>query len=154
LKLPHVLWVREPAVVFLPLFEAVRAAGLRAGWLELAAPPSVEPLDRLTAAGALRAVAVGEGRLLALKRQRGRPVLGDLVRELFLGCAAVLVQGDPATAAALVQPLPPPARADEPAWWRLLPGAGEPWTLEPASGDARHLELDALVARLRRPRLG
>lgn len=154
MKLPHVLWVREPGDSFLPFFEAVRGAGLRAGWLALAAPPPVEPFDRVTAAGALRAVAVGDGRVLASKRQRGRPVLLDLLREHFLGCSAVLVQGDPATAPPLVQPLPPPVRADEPAWWRLLPGAEGPWTLEPATGDVRRLELDALVARLRRPRLG
>jgi hypothetical protein len=93
--------------------------------------------------------------VLSLKRQRGLPVLGDLLRELFLGCEAVLVRCDPTTAASRVRPLPPAARAEEPSWWRLLPGdGGAPWTLESAAGESRHLELQALVARLRRPRLG
>jgi hypothetical protein len=149
-----VLWVREPVESFLPLFEAARAEGLRTGWLELAPPPRHEAFERATAAGALRAVAVGDGRALSLKRLAGLPVLGDLLREHFLGCVLVLVRGEPADEASGLRRLPPPRDPDEPAWRRLRPGAeGAPWTLESAAGDTRRLELPALVARLRRPRL-
>ncbi|HUP21576.1 MAG TPA: hypothetical protein VNB06_01390 [Thermoanaerobaculia bacterium] len=153
MKLPHVLWVSEDADVFLPLFEAVRAEGLRAGWLELEAPPALASFDRATGAGALRAVAVGDGRAVSLKRHRGTPVLGDLIREFFLGCSLVLVRGNPLEAPARVLPLPP-RRPEDPSWWRLVPGGeGASWTLESANGDRRQLEPAALAKRLRRPRL-
>ena len=151
---PHVLWVRESVESFLPLFEAVRSEGLRAGWLELAPPPRHEAFEGATAAGALRAVAVGEGRVHSLKRVAGLPVLADLLREHFLGCVLVLVRGEPGETPSRLRPLPPPREADEPAWRRLVPAdAGEPWTLESASGAEQRLELAALVKRLRRPRL-
>jgi hypothetical protein len=146
--------VREPVERFLGLFEAVRDADLRAGWLELEPPPPLDAFDRVTAAGALRAVAVGEGRALSLKRLRGTPVLGDLLREHFLGCAAVLVRGEPTAAALRLRARRPPPSAGEPDWWRLAPAGDDvPWRLEPAAGEARSFELAALVARLRRPRL-
>jgi hypothetical protein len=149
-----VLWVRAPVESFLPLFEAARAEGLRAGWLELEPPPRHEAFERATTAGALRAVAVGGGHAASLKRVAGLPVLADLLREHFLGCVLVLVRGEPGEASSKLRPLPPPRDAGEPAWRRLVPAApGAPWTLESADGTEHRLELTALVKRLRRPRL-
>lgn len=133
-----------------PLFEAARAEGLRVGWLSGAhsnvnsavdsavdsAPPGLKaPSD----AGAFRAVALSEGRSVALKRVSGPPVLRDVVREHFLGCALVVVaEGAPVEAEL----------------------TGEP-TLEPADGGyrvtvpgeaGRVFAPSALAARLRRPR--
>jgi hypothetical protein len=90
--------VEESPDRFAPLIEAARALGLRIGWLDLQngqEPPTV-PGDLETAAsqGVLRAVAVGGGRTVAVKPLRGAPVLNDLLREHFQGCALVLIRGE------------------------------------------------------------
>jgi hypothetical protein len=94
LKAPHLLRVEDAPESFSQLVEAARADGLRVGWLELA---EVAPLPDVLAAGAdlglLRAVSAGGGRTVAVKPLRGEPVLKDLLREHFLGCALVLVRG-------------------------------------------------------------
>lgn len=91
----HLLRVDRPADAFAGLFRAAAAAGLRIGWLELEAPEVVPPtLEAAADLGALRAVAVGGGRSVAVKPMRGAPVLGDVLGEHFRGCALVLVRGD------------------------------------------------------------
>jgi hypothetical protein len=151
LRPPHALRVTEPPERFAALLQALAAAGLRAGWLDLAAPTpfpdglatlaALATLDQAAALGALRAVAVAGGRSLALKALRGAPVWRDLLREHFQGCALVLVAG----AAAAGAPVPPPGLA-------ALISAGEGWRVEPA-GDAASRQYDTagLLAQLRRP---
>jgi hypothetical protein len=131
------------------LIAAAREAGLRIGWLDLEGAPPVAPLDAAAEAGALRAVAVGSGRTVAVKRAPGPPVLRDLLREHFLGCALVVIRsgaGDPETEAGprlapgeLVDvPLLEPTRQESPGGWRV--------------GSTLELTTAELVARLRRPR--
>ncbi len=145
MRAPHALRVAEPPERFAALFQALAAAGLRAGWLdwlETAAPaPLPARLERAASLGVLRAVAVGGGRSVALKPLRGAPVWRDLLREHFQGCALVLVTGGAAAGATV--PLPELAA--------LIP-SGEGWRVEPP-GDAaaRHLDTPALLALLRRP---
>lgn len=96
MKTPHLLRVEGFPVNFAPLIEAARALGLRIGWLELEGkghplPPALELAAGL---GVLRAVEVGDGRTIAVKPMRGAPVLKDLLREHFRGCALVLVRGE------------------------------------------------------------
>lgn len=95
MKAPHLLRVEEGPEPFAPLIEAARALGLRVGWLDLggATAPVPDPLGGAAGLGVLRAVAVGEGRAVAVKPMRGAPVLKDLLREHFRGCALVLVRG-------------------------------------------------------------
>ena len=128
----HVLRVEEGPESFAPLLEAARAAGLRAGWLELARPrPLPVTLEAAAAAGALRAVAVGEGRSAAVKPLRGEPVLRDLLREHFRGCVLVLVQGEVEA---------PRLAADGDRWTVVVPGEA-----------ARVYATENLLAELRRP---
>lgn len=96
MKVPHLLRVTEPPDRFAALIEAARAEGLRVGWLELdgVVEPVPEILGSAAGLGALRAVAVGAGRTVAVKPLRGAPVLRDLLREHFRGCALVLVRGE------------------------------------------------------------
>jgi hypothetical protein len=96
---PHLLRVSDPPERFAALIEAARAGGLRVGWLELDAPtepvpPVPDTLDSAAGLGVLRAVAVGDGRTVAVKPMRGTPVLRDVLREHFRGCALVLVRGE------------------------------------------------------------
>ncbi len=96
MKKPHLLRVEAGAAELSPLFAAARAEGLRIGWLELEAgvPEPVPPsLADAAERGALRAVAASAGRTVAVKPLRGAPVLDDLLREHFRGCALVLVRG-------------------------------------------------------------
>lgn len=138
MKLPHLLRAGGPAEGYAPLLAAARAAGQRLGWLELARPvPQGGGLEGAAAAGALRAVAVGEGRSVAVKPMAGPPVLKDLLREHFLGCAAVLVVAD---AAALPEGTPAVELAPE-GWKVTLPSGAETFTTQ------------GLLARLRKPRL-
>lgn len=132
----HVLNVTQEAAAFASLIAAVRQADARVGWLELA-PPSRWPqeLEAAAAAGALRAVAVGGGNSVAVKPIRGEPVLRDLLREHFRGCALVLVRHQPGDA-----PAPPRLEPDGPAWL-LHAGGGAP----------RRLTTAEVVAALRRP---
>jgi hypothetical protein len=131
-KAPHLLRVEEGPDRFAPLIEAARALGLRAGWLDLGAAP-VPPADLESAAslGVLRAVAVGEGRAVAVKPLRGAPVLKDLLREHFQGCALVLVRG--------------PVNAP-----RLAPD-GDGWRVEPSGAASRLYKSEDLASALRKP---
>jgi len=76
-------------------------------------------------------VAVGGGRSVAVKTLRGAPVLGDLLREHFAGCAVVLAAGE----------------VDAP----LVAVDGDGWRVTTA-GAARRLATADLLAELRRPR--
>jgi hypothetical protein len=156
MKAPHLLRVEEGPERFAPLFAALAAAGLRAGWLELRQPeaaersePAAASLEAAAALGARRAVAAGGGRSVAWKALRGEPVLRDLLREHFLGCALVLVLARgalaPAAATAAAVPL-----AEVPA---LFPAGDDGWRIARA-GDAavHHYDTSGLVAALRRPR--
>ncbi|MEP7008746.1 MAG: hypothetical protein ABJC13_00335 [Acidobacteriota bacterium] len=96
MKTPHLLRVEQAATEYAPLFDAARALGLRLGWMELgdSVPGAVPPsLEAAAGEGALRAVAVGGGRTVSIKPMKGAPVLRDLLREHFRGCALVLVFG-------------------------------------------------------------
>lgn len=137
MKVPHLVRVAEEPATFAPLAAALAEAGLRLGWLEWSAPEPLPP--SLTAAaglGALRAVAVGGGTLAAVKPMAGPPVLADLVRGHFLGCALVLVAGEHEATARLP---------------RLASGSGGGYVLSGPGGDRRYAA-DALAARLRSPR--
>lgn len=137
MKVPHLVRVADRPEAFAPLAAALAAAGLRLGWLEWAPPSQLPPA--LTAAselGALRAVAVGGGVLAAVKRLAGPPVLADLVRGHFLGCALVLVAGEDEATCRL--PL-------------LSAEAGGGYRLSAAGGE-RRWEPAGLAARLRSPR--
>ncbi|MFL6234954.1 MAG: hypothetical protein ACJ76N_17605 [Thermoanaerobaculia bacterium] len=140
MKSPHLLRVEETPERFAPLVEAVRALGLRVGWLELggAAHPLPPVLAAAAGLGVLRAVEVGEGRTVAVKPLRGAPVLKDLLREHFRGCALVLVRGEIEA---------PSLRIEDEGWIVAPPGAASrsytpeklaealrkpnPWNLEP-----------------------
>ncbi len=130
----HLLRVERPAAEYAELIAAVRAEGLRVGWLELP-PAAPEPLPAALAAaaelGVLRAVAVGGGRSVAVKPMRGEPVRRDLLREHFRGCTLVLVRG------AVEAPI-------------LEPRDGG-FTVTGAEGEC-HLTSDQLAAALRKPR--
>jgi hypothetical protein len=131
-KEPHLLRVEQDPERFARLIEAAKTAGLRVGWLDLRRPDSLPAdLEAAASAGAMRAVAVGEGRSLVVKPLRGEPVLRDLLREHFLGCALVLVRGEVEA---------PSLRED-----------GERWTVAVPGEAARDYALGGLVAELRRP---
>jgi hypothetical protein len=134
MKSPHLLRVTGPPERFAPLIAAARDLGLRIGWLELGLAPAPIPPSLGTAAdlGTLRAVAVGEGRTVSVKPLRGRPVLKDLLREHFLGCALVLVRGE----------------VEAPA---LEPDEGESWRLALPGNASRRLATAELAASLRKP---
>lgn len=103
MKAPHWWQVSEGPEAFAELFAAARALGLRLGWLELELGFALpEPLEVAASAGALRAVALSAGRSVAVKSRQGPAVPLDLLREHFLGCAAVLVRGESSQASALL----------------------------------------------------
>lgn len=94
MKTPVLLCVDGPAEQFASLFAAAKAAGLRCGWLVLNAPVDPPPpLQEPALLEVFRAVAVGDGRSIAVKPMKGKPVLRDLLREHFLGADVVLVAG-------------------------------------------------------------
>lgn len=129
---PHLLRVKEDAKVFAPLIRAVRASGLRVGWLELDFAEVIPPgLEQAAGLGVLRAVAVGGGRSVAVKPMTGEAVLRDVLREHFRGCALVLVRGE--------APAP------------LLVADGEGWKLLQPEGEPVSWRTDQVVAALRRP---
>jgi len=135
LRAPALVGVTLGPEAFAALFASARETGLRLGWLELASAPAVPlppELERAAALGALRAVAAGGGRSVAVKPVGGAPVVRDLLREHFLGCAVVLVRGLEG-------------------WPRLEP-EGEEFRLWTAAGRGRRLGAAALVAELARPR--
>ena len=132
MRAPHLLRVDEGPERFAPLVEAARALGLRIGWLELEAVPAPAPLEAAASLGVLRAVAVGEGRTVAVKPLRGTPVLRDLLREHFRGCALVLVRG----------------KLEAPS----LTPVEEGWSVEAPGSAALRYTADQLATALRKPR--
>jgi hypothetical protein len=141
----HLLRVEEGPERFAALVAALAGAGMRAGWLELAADlpgdsaagpdralPVPAGLAAAAAAGVLRAVAVGGGRSVAVKPLKGAPVLADLLREHFRGCAVVLVRGAAAAPHLVFE--------------------GDGWKVAPPGEADRALTTAELVAALRRPR--
>jgi hypothetical protein len=133
MKSPHLLRVADAPDRFASLIEAARVLGLRIGWLDLggSVSPLPAPLESAAALGVLRAVAVGEGRTVAVKPLRGATVLKDLLREHFRGCALVLVRGD----------------ADAPS----LEAEGDDWRLAPPGAASRRLTTAQLAESLRKP---
>ena len=130
----HLLRVDEPAGHFAAVFAAARALDLRVGWLELSGEAAPAPMPPTLAAaaglGALRAVAIGGERSVAIKPMRGLPVLRDVVREHFRGCSLVLVRAD----------------VDLP----LLEAHSEGWRVR-LDEDSRSYNADTLAAALRSP---
>jgi hypothetical protein len=96
LTAPHLLRVSEPPERFAALIEEARVEGLRVGWLDLHGEVGPVPgiLESASNLGVMRAVSVGAGRTVSVKPMRGAPVLRDLLREHFRGCALVLVRGE------------------------------------------------------------
>jgi hypothetical protein len=130
----HLLRVEMEAAEIAPIIQAAAAEGLRVGWLQLdreMSPATPPELETAAAAGALRAVAVGGGRAIALKPMRGQAVLRDLLREYFTGCALVLIQG------AAKAPL---LASDGQGGWKIL-----------GSDGSCLRSLDRLVGDLRKP---
>jgi hypothetical protein len=139
-RLPHLLRAEETLLEFAPLVAALRQDGLRAGWLEWSpqrAPAEAELFPGAGEKGLLRAVRVEAGRTVAEKRLWGAPVLADVLREHFRGCALVLVHQPRET---------PPIDAP------LLQKKEEGWQIALADGALREMTTTALAAALRRPR--
>jgi hypothetical protein len=134
MKSPHLLRVEEDPSRLAPLIDAARALGLRVGWLELQAEPSPIPgsLESAAGLGVLRGVMAGEGRTVAVKPLRGQPVLKDLLREHFQGCALVLVRGGEIAAPSLR------IEADQ-------------WIVAPPGATSRSYTASELAAALRKP---
>jgi len=153
MKRIHLLRTTLAADVVAGLVAAAAAEGLRLGWLDLTltgaatgASGALASLESVAAAGALRVVSLADGRVVTVKRVTGAPVLRDLLREHFLGCAAVLVRVPPGDAPAPVDgvdglPRLDPAVPPEEGWRIVRPG-----------GESLHLATAELVGRLRRPR--
>ncbi|MFP3940826.1 MAG: hypothetical protein ACLF0P_11005 [Thermoanaerobaculia bacterium] len=165
-----------------PLATAAAAEGLRVGWLDLTGAASAgrsggpgddgrEPpgradasapanLEQAVSAGSFRAVTVAPGRTVSLKAVAGPPVLRDLLREHFLGCALVVVRvdrdaagrgdepaGEAATAGRLVRDAD--AALDEAPWLKV---EGDVFAVEPPGRAGRRWTAAELAARLRKPR--
>lgn len=160
MKRVHLLHVEAPASAFEPLISAAQEAGLRLGWLRLDATsklpaPLPEELAEAAGAGVLRAVHSGAAGTVVVKPRRGAPVLRDLLREHFRGCAAVLVAGDlSVTVASVSEPAPvagslqPPV---EPIKEVAQGGAESRWRILMAYGGERAYTTAELVAELRKP---
>lgn len=134
MRVPHALRVDGGADRYADLLAALRAAGLRFGWLEWDEPsPLPAALREAAAHGALRAVAAGDRLTAAVKPRRGPAVVRDLVREHFRGCAVVFIQGA-APAAVTLHP-------DD-----------DRWTLTAPDGKTTTVDTDPLIARLNSPR--
>ena len=137
MKRPHLLRVETGAADFAALVDGARVAGIRVGWLDLSEVEPPPGLESAAALGVLRAVAVGGARTVAVKPRTGPPVLGDLLREHFLGCGLVLVLGD----------------VDAPLLALSKPESPQPvWTLRFSDETATRWTTRDLVARLRSPR--
>jgi hypothetical protein len=138
MKSPHLLRVEDAPARYAPLIEAARALGLRTGWLDLdgglgTGPASIpESLETAAGLGVLRAVSVGEGRTVAVKPLRGAPVLKDLLREHFQGCALVLVRGQIGAPSLRIE--------------------GDAWLVTPAGAASRRYTTADLALALRKPR--
>ena len=127
----HHLQVDGEVEEYLELIEALRAGGIRVGWLDLRGadvPASLKPACR---AGVLRAVAVDDDVTVSAKPRQGNAVMKDLQREYFLGCAVVLVRGSEDLS-------------------RLVAADGR-WRLESPGAPTRTLDTAQLVKILRRP---
>jgi hypothetical protein len=108
---------------------------VRVGWLDLGEAPAAplpSALEAAAALGARRAVAAGGGRSTAVKPLAGAPVLRDLLREHFLGCALVLARGVPG-------------------YPRIDP-EGDGYRLHESRERSRPFGPEALLAELARPR--
>lgn len=133
MKAPALVAVEHPPEAFAALFTVAAERGERVGWLDLGGADELpEPLAAAAAAGAVKVVHVSAGGALSWKHRRGTAVLRDLLREHFLGFAAVLVRGAAG-------------------WPRLTPSAAG-FRLETAADRARELPAADLLAELRRPR--
>ena len=133
MKAPALVAVDQDPEKFASLFEAARERGVRIGWLDLTsdvAPPL--ELSAATGAGAAKAVSARAGCTQVVKPTKGAPVLRDLLREHFLGCAIVFVRGHSGR----------PRLA--------LEGHGA--RLELSAERSRHLPFDELLTELLRPK--
>ena len=130
MKAPALVTVDQVPEAFVALFEAARQRGMRVGWLDLSVDEAVPTAPALKV-GATKAVAVGDDRVVSVKRISGRTVLRDLVREHFLGYAVVLVHGHQGSPS--------------------LRSTGMELRLE-EGGRVVSLPADALLSRLLRPR--
>lgn len=139
--LPHLLRVDRTMLEFAPFVAALRQDGRRAGWLEWAPGkrPPAPASPEVGETGVLRAVKVDAEQTVAVKKLRGAPVLRDVLREHFRGCAVVLVLAD--NESDLDAPrLEPAESAAGAAGWRIV-----------QHGAAREMNTEDLVAILRRP---
>ncbi len=135
MKTPVLLAVDGPAERFASLLLAAKTAGVRVGWLAMNAPVDPPPpLQAPPLLEAFRAVAVGDGRSIAMKPMKGKPVLRDLLREHFLGADVVLVAG---------LELFPRLSAREEGLWKL----------EESATASRVYTSEELLVRLRKPAL-
>lgn len=141
--IPHLLRVDRTMLEFAAFVAALRQDGRRAGWLEWAPgkrPPSPASPE-VGEAGVLRAVKVDAERTVAIKQLRGAPVLRDVLREHFRGCAVVLVRSEIESESEIGAPLLEPADGGTgAAGWRIV-----------LHGAVREMNTEALVAALRRP---
>jgi hypothetical protein len=140
----HLLRVVEDPAAFARLFATADGAGMRIGWLELAAEPAAAPtpdgavdlpaaLRQAVLAGGARAVRVGGDHTATLRARKGPIPLRELLRQQFLGCALVLVRGT----------------VEAP----LLEGEADgAWQVSIRDAGARRFTAEALVAALRQPR--
>jgi hypothetical protein len=132
MKAPALVAVDADAAAFAALFAAAVKRRERLGWLELGATVEAPPaLAEAAAAGAFKSVVAGDGSVVTVKRVAGRPVLRDLLREHFLGCAAVLVRGHEGRP--------------------RLSVAGKKFRFEPLAGRTLDLGADELLDELMRP---
>lgn len=131
MKRVHLLEVDAGAQEFRDLIEAGRQQGLRFGWLDCSEPSLPPQLSEAAAAGVVRAVAAGETTTVTVKIRRGPPVLGDLLRQHFRGCDAILVLGSVGAPKL-----------------RTLEGG---WCIESPHQTSGRLSANALIARLARP---
>jgi hypothetical protein len=142
MKRPHLLAVSGGPGDFERLWTALREAGMRVGWLEwsLDSPsPQEGPLAAATQAGAARAVEIHADGAVTRKPRRGPPILDDILREQFLGCAVVFVRGSISRRPGSPSVARLEVSGDE---WRIVSGA-----------ESRRLATAALVARLRSPKI-
>lgn len=129
---PRLVQVSSMAGDFTSLFKAASEAGVRLGWLDLAATPAVvSELAPASEAGALRAVSVSGRHVLSLKTLTGAPVLRDVIREHFTGCRLLLVRGE----------VDAPLLSADPGGWRV----------RSSGGDDRVFSTEELLSALRRP---
>ncbi len=151
MKRIHLLRYDGPVSALAPLLEAARAEGLRIGWLEgeaEAPAPAPSALDAAADAGAFRSVAVGAERSVAVKRRSGPPVLRDVLREHFLGCALVVLAGGAPPIDARGGAERGPDSSEAPA----LEVTDDGFRVTPPGEAGRVFAADRLAARLRRPR--